>query len=102
MSAIINPYVFPTVTRVVTSDYTMGPESVIFADPNAGNITLTLPPMAESKDRIYYVKKTSLSSNLVIIDGNGSETIDGNPTATINTPNGCIALLTDGVDWKII
>jgi hypothetical protein len=102
MSAIINPYVFPTQIKVVTTDYAIGPEKVIFADPAAGNITLTLPPMAEAVNRIYYVKKTSLSSNLVIIDGNGSETIDGNPTATINTPNGCIALLTDGVDWKII
>jgi hypothetical protein len=52
--------------------------------------------------KIYVIKKVDNSSNSVIIDGNGSETIDGSTTAAINTFNQSLWIQSNGTSWDIL
>jgi hypothetical protein len=50
---------------------------------------------------VYHIKKMG-STALVIIDGNGTETIDGALTATLTTQYESIMLVSDGIEWHVI
>ena len=50
---------------------------------------------------IYNIKKKTLA-NAVIIDGNGSETIDGSETIVIINKYESVTLQCDGLAWWII
>lgn len=71
------------------------------AVPVAG-ITITLPPAAEVTGHMYYIKKTDPSVNTVIIDGSGSETIDGGLTAVLRRQFEALTIQSDGTEWWIL
>jgi hypothetical protein len=70
-------------------------------DTAGGTVTVTLPAVADSKGNIYHIKKLGTTAS-VIIDGNGSETIDGATTQTITTQYVSIQVYCDGSEWFII
>lgn len=90
------------VTKVNTdSPYTItATDYVIRADATSGNITLNLPTAASIAGRIYtIIRKDILSStNIVTIDGSGSETIDGLLTWKL-LPGEKIVVQSDGTNW---
>jgi hypothetical protein len=53
-------------------------------DTTAGAVTLTLLPVADCLSDVT-VKKTNAGANNVVIEGDGSETIDGAANVTFNT-----------------
>jgi hypothetical protein len=53
-------------------------------DTTAGAVTLTLLPVADCLSDVT-VKKTNAGANNVVIEGDGSETIDGAANLTFNT-----------------
>ena len=61
----------------------------VLVDATSGEITITLPPLATSYNAstgiglIFNISKTDLSTNKVIIDGDGAETINGDLTEEI-------------------
>ena len=75
----------------------------IFADATAGDITITLPPIIDSDGLVFTIVKDDTTSNLVIIDGFGSEPIDTEETQTLSTPNSVLDIVgdLDGNRWKI-
>ncbi|MBT9169471.1 MAG: hypothetical protein DDT19_02831 [Syntrophomonadaceae bacterium] len=91
------------VTRT-TSATLLTTETVVLADASTGPITLTLPPAAGITPRtIYFIKKIdSALANLVTIDGNAAETIDGSLTITLAHRGEGIVLQTDGANWRIL
>lgn len=70
-------------------------------DATSGNVTITLPTAAGNM-AAFIIKKIDSSANTVIIDGNSSETIDGDTTVTIYDQYNYIEIISDGTNWKII
>jgi hypothetical protein len=89
-------------TTVITTSHTAAAEHVILVDDDtaAATVTITLPLVATAKT-VYHIKKMG-STALVIIDGNGTETIDGALTATLTTQYESIMLVSDGIEWHVI
>ncbi len=89
-------------SKVITGDYTLlQTDRVILVDASGGARTLTLPKTAFSPSRIFDIKKID-NINDVIIDPDGSETIDGNANVTLSTENEAIRIYCNGTEWFIL
>lgn len=86
-----------TTTYTATAD-----ETVILASSSGGPWTLTLPAAASFTNKDLLIKKTDSSLNAITIDGNGSETIDGATTTTLNTQYESVRIVCDGSNWFIM
>ncbi|MGE7777387.1 hypothetical protein ACQKLP_21895 [Chitinophaga sp. NPDC101104] len=86
----------------VTGNTTMTAAQHTLLVNNSGSVTITLPPAAGCRGRVYEVKKISAASNDVIIDGDGSETIDGATTKTLTLQWSSIRFRSNGTAWFII
>lgn len=75
---------------------------LVLADSTAGAFILTLPTAVGATGKVITIKKTDSSSNLVTIDGNSSETIDGSTTFVLGNINNFIKIVSDGTNWTII
>lgn len=87
---------------ITAGTYTAGTnsETVIYCDCTIGNITVYLPKVAASVDRQFQIKKTDTTSNKVIIDGDGIETIDKLATyELVATTRPSIIVHSDGTEW---
>lgn len=97
--AIIAPFARRTADAtgdILASDY------LVLGDATAGNITLTLPAVADSDGARYIVKKIDASANHVIVEGNGAETIDGAANVEIKHQYDSLSVVCDGSVWWII
>lgn len=75
---------------------------IILADNDGSvDLTLTLPLAAESNGRIISVKAVD-AGNSVILDGNGSETVDGAANVDMTNDLNSVQVACDGVAWHII
>ena len=83
-----------TVTTATTLDDT---HRVVVVSP-AADITVTLPAVATSAGYEYYIKNTT--DYAVTIDGNASDTIDGQSDWVIH--KACLHICCDGSAWWII
>ena len=90
-------------TTTVTSDYTAVLEDyLILADCTAGAVTITLPACADSEGTSFVVKKTDVSVNVVTVDADSSETIDGATTQALASQYDSVTIVCDGTSWWII
>jgi hypothetical protein len=83
---------------ILVTDYYVG------VDSTSNTITLTLPPAATAgTGKTYLIKDEGGQSgvNTITVDGDGTETIDGNLSFPINSPYGAAFLYTDGSNWFI-
>ena len=95
----INDYAF---IKNILADYTITMnDSILLCDSTGGDITITLLPAAKLIYKKITVKKT-VAANNVIIDGDGSETIDGAATKTISNQWESLTIISDGSNWYII
>jgi hypothetical protein len=88
--------------RVESSDYSVvakGKDVFIHVDAAAGPVTITLPTLigstAERPGRVIHFKKIDATRNAVIIDGDGSDEIDGELTQTLVLPLEQLSLICD-------
>ena len=74
----------------------------LFCNPVAADITVNLP--AGTEWRTFFIKNyVDTGSNAVIVVPDGTETIEGNPSLTLNRPNSSqIVYLIDDSNWVII
>jgi hypothetical protein len=86
---------------VITGDITLGDENLVFIDATSADVTVTLPALAKSIGRAYWIKRIDSSSNTVTVDGDGSETIDGETTQILFEYD-CMAISPSGTEWSII
>lgn len=68
----------------------------------ASGWTLTLPKAANNSGRVLNIKKVSSDENELIIDGEVSETIDGQATVSLFREDDFITIQCDGTEWHII
>ena len=87
-----------TITEDTTLDYTY---SIVLVDTTDNDITITLPP-AESSNGVQYTIKKIANANNMILDGNDSETIDGNTTFNVSSYWISLTIACNGTEWYII
>ena len=75
-------------------------DDVIGCDASGGDFIITLLAASDANGKIVYVKNTA-STGQVTVDGNSSETIDGELTQLVD-PYECLAIVSDGSNWHII
>lgn len=90
---------YPVTTK--TANYTVTSfDQDVLVDATAGAVTINLPTAIGRTDPIT-VKKIDVSGNGVILDGFGSETIDGATTLTITNQWSYATLFPSGAAWFI-
>jgi hypothetical protein len=86
-----------------TANYTMtSSDGTVLVDASSGAITITLPAAASSAERIFTIKKKDVTANIVTVDANASELIDGSTTYPLSTQYEAIKIQSDGTAWWII
>ncbi len=70
-------------TTTITADTTLSGLHHVVLCNNSSDITVTLPAAATYPYRSYFIKKIGSNANIVTIDGNASETIDGSTTVVL-------------------
>lgn len=94
-----------TKTLISTTPYApTQDETVLYVDTTIGDITINLPSAATAAiiNKFYIIKKITSDANKVIVDPNGSETIDLASLQNIQFFNDCLQCHSDGTNWKII
>lgn len=93
----------PVVSIVTkTTTYTaLATDDVILCDASGGAFTVTLPAASGEAGHKLWLKKKEGSSNLVTLDGSGSETLDDALTQTLNA-YAALTIVCDGSEWWII
>ena len=81
----------------VTGTYTVADAPVVYC---SGTFTVTLPPAASAAGRVYHVVNTG--TGVITVDGNASETINGQTTLTLATQYDAAALHSNGTGWYLI
>lgn len=84
---------------ILTTDYTL------LVNANAGAVTVTLPLAATSKltGKVYNIKKTDSSANLVTIATSGSDNIDGASTYVLSFANQTVTVQGGGTtQWYVL
>jgi len=85
----------------INSNTSLDNHYYVTVDASGGAITLTLPALSGITGRTYWVKKTDSSSNNVVIDGSGAETIDGAANVTFNTQYQSYTVVAGASEWHI-
>jgi hypothetical protein len=90
-------------TTTKTANYTVTEadrDKLILVDATSGAVTITLLASATAGDGFRVaIKKIDSSGNAVTIDGNLSETIDGNTASTLSTQYDSENLISNGSNW---
>ena len=91
---------FKTITAT-TYDASTFKTDVLLGDCTSNAITITLPPVATTHVKRFFIKKTDSTANAVTIDGNSAETIDGATTQPLSNQYDWMEVVTDGTEWFI-
>jgi len=87
----------------ITADYTvLATDAIILADATAGQITVTLPTAVGIEGRVYMIKKTDSSSYKVIIEGNGTETINNELSQELLFEGDAPQMASDNANWHFV
>jgi hypothetical protein len=87
-----------------TENYTMlSTDYVVRCDASGGGFTITLPTASGIAGAIYTIIRTDVdnSTNIVTVDANGSQTIDGMLTWRLYTDEKLV-IMSDGSNWVTI
>ena len=91
-----------TAIRTEVANYTVQiGDGTILVDASAGEVTITLLPVADA-DNYYNIKKIDTTVNRVIIETDAAETIDGDASVDITAAYESLQLITDGSNWFVI
>lgn len=74
----------------------------ILVTTGSTNRTITLPTAADNTDRQLTIKKVDSGSGIVMVDGEGAETIDGAAGFNVNMQNSFVKLVCDGSAWHVL
>jgi uncharacterized membrane protein len=83
-----------------TTTYTVSIlDELVLLDATSAAFTATLPTAVGNTGKVLRFKKIDSSSNIVTIDGNGSETIDGILTRKLGSQYDELTIASDGSNW---
>lgn len=91
-----------SVHTVSSADYTVldndGYREILVSTAGS-NRTITLPTASANTGRLLVIKKIDSGTGAVIVDGESTETVDGEAAQTIYKQYGCISLVCNGSNW---
>jgi len=89
-----------TVVSPKTGNYTASNNEVVPVNliGSSGDVTITLPA-ASSNAQVVVKISGNAEGKIVTVDGNGSQTIDGSATRTMDSDNESMFLISDGSNW---
>jgi|GEM_PF-3720260 len=91
----------PVIT--VSSEYTVNvTDCVILCDASGGGFTVHLPTALSAVDKHYFLKKIDNSWNIVTIDANGSEEIDGELNYLLELEWEFVEIASNGTSWYVV
>ena len=86
-----------------TADYTAtNNDDVILCNATSAAITITLYTAVGNEGQKLDIKKIDSSSNNVTIDGDSTETIDGDLTFSLTAKDESVTIVSDNSNWYII
>ena len=86
-----------------TSAYTATvDDNTVLCNGTSAGFTITLPASSGNSGLKYNIKKIDSSVNTITIDGNASETIDGNLTVSLSSQYDSYTIQCDGTNWYIL
>ncbi len=88
--------------RSVTTATTLASTDGLILAGGTSDYTIALPAASTVANKVFYIKKTSTESYTLTIDGNGTETIDGNTTVELVSQYDTLTIISDGSNWYII
>ena len=91
-----------TITPVTGNTLLDGTNGTVLCDATSGDILITLPSAALWREKEYTIKKVDSSANVVTVDPDGTETIDGALTQIITGQWDAMKIKSDGTNWWII
>lgn len=92
-----------SITNADTPYTVLSTDYLILANTSGGAITVNLPTAVGITGKQYIIKYTDSGfANALTVDGNGSETIDGSTTTTLNTQGETLKIVSDGSNWEIV
>lgn len=78
-------------------------QNIVLADSSSAAFSITLPTAVGNLGKEYTIKYTDSGyANAVTIDGDGTETIEGDTTTTIDTLGEALHIISDGANWQIL
>lgn len=92
----------PEFVSVTSASYTPSNLRVMLVDATASDIDINLPDPSTNANKEYIVKRVDGTANVVTINPNGSETIDGDSSVSVNTQWETVRLFSDGSNWFIL
>jgi hypothetical protein len=106
-SADINALSAPPIVSITNQDYTIDDSTTTLLDTllvttGGANRTITLPTAVDNNQRVISIIKIDSDSGEVIVDGEGSETINGATTQTLSDQYSHIRIKCDGSNWYIL
>lgn len=96
----MGPWLVPTSSK--TAAYNARYGELVIADPTLAGFTITAPRAEDHPGEIFAVKNNSASANVITIDAQGTELIDGAGTATIAAGREALTFVAVGGDWVIV
>ena len=98
-----NAFGNPVTVSTKTTNYTlMVTDFVILGDCTSAAFTLSLPTAASGIGRIFFMKKIDSTSNVLTVQANGSELIDGNNTFLLPSQWQSVTVVSSGTAWYIL
>lgn len=92
-----------TVTSYSSTTSISAEDDVILMDASGGSITLTLPNAVTYPGKIIKAKRIdSTVANSAVLDGVGSQTIDGILSFNLRTQYSYVEIVSDGTNWAIL
>jgi pectate lyase-like protein len=86
-----------------TANYTAtGQDCTLLFNCAIGDLIASLPPASSHPSQILTFKKIDASANILTIDANASETIDGSLTKTLSAQWDLLRVQSNGSNWLII
>jgi len=86
-----------------TGPYTLlASDFVILGDCTSGAFSLTLPTAAAGVGRIFFIKKIDSTANVLTIQANGAELIDGLNTKPLSSQWLSVTLVSNGTSWFLL
>lgn len=88
----------------VSGAYTVGENDkvVLCTNASSASYTITLPTAASVSGQEFFFKRTDDTTVSLLIDANGSETIDGTTGINLVYLNESMRIISNGSNWKII
>lgn len=91
--------------REVTATTTLTNNDYVLLVSPAAATTVNLPAVASVQPgRAYFIVRDDTATNVVTLDGSGSETIDGATTLAVGTAGeyGALRVISTGTEWRVI